>query len=117
MNITTYYHPLEMMERILSNQLTVEKNGYKIEEEDQSFLLKIPLPGLSKKDITIEVSSGVLSISGKKTDSSWFGDFTKKFKIPLSVDPNEVGAKMEEGILTINLAKKKESLPKKIVVS
>jgi HSP20 family protein len=116
MDILTYYHPLEMMDRILSDQILAEKTSYKITEESDSFFLKMPLPGLTKKDLEIEVSGGILSISGKKTDFSWTEDFQKRFRLPDSVDTDSVEAKLENGILILTIQKKKESIPRKISV-
>lgn len=116
MEIYTYYHPLEMMDKILSNPLIHEKLSYKITEEDSYFTLKMPVPGLTKKDIEIEISKDVLSIVGKKTEFSWTEDFNKKFRLPDSVDSDSIEAKLENGILLISLQKRKESQPKKILV-
>lgn len=120
MKTLTYYDPLEMMERILTNPLSSnlvsEKISYKITEEDESFTLKMPLPGLTRKDIGIEVTGNILTITGKKTDLSWTSDFEKRFRLPDSVDPEEIDGKLENGILLISIRKKKESLPRKISV-
>jgi HSP20 family protein len=120
MRTLTYYDPLEMMERILtnplSNNLLSEKISYRITEEDESFVLKMPLPGLTKKDVEIEVTDGILTISGKKTDLSWTSDFEKRFRLPDSINHEEIDGKLENGILFLKIQKKKESLPRKILV-
>jgi HSP20 family protein len=120
MRTFTYYDPLEMMERILtnplSNNLTGEKISYKISEEEKSFTLKMPLPGLTRENVEIEVTSNILTITGKKTDLSWTSDFEKRFRLPESVNPDEINCKLENGVLFLTIEKKKESLPRKISV-
>ena len=39
-----------------------------VKETDNSFLISADIPGLTKKDINIEVSDDVLSITGERTE-------------------------------------------------
>jgi HSP20 family protein len=120
MRTLTYYDPLEMMERILTNPLSnislAEKISYKISEEEESFILKMPLPGLTREDVGIELTGNILTIAGKKTDLSWTSDFEKRFRLPESVNPDGIHCKLENGVLFLTIEKKKESLPRKISV-
>lgn len=120
MKTLIYYDPLEMMGKILTNPLSdnviYEKISYKITEDDQSFILRMPLPGLAEKDVTIEVTENILTITGKETDLSWTSDFEKKFRIPDSANSDEIDGKLENGILLLTIRKKKESLPRKISI-
>ncbi len=118
MNTLSFYHPLEMMEKILNNtNPIIQSRKYFVDEKDDSFILEIPVPGFSQDDIQVEVENDMLVITGESTDSYWTDDFTKKFKLPNTVNQESIQAKISDGILKIDLAKKKESLPKKIKVS
>ena len=46
-----------------------------------------------------------------------YGEFTRSFTLPSSVDPTQVTAHYDKGILKINLAKKAEAKPKQIKVN
>ena len=46
-----------------------------------------------------------------------YGSFTRSFMLPSSVDPGQVSAHYDKGVLKINLAKKAEAKPKQIKVS
>ena len=45
-----------------------------------------------------------------------YGSFTRSFTLPNSVDPGQVSAHYDQGVLKINLAKKAEAKPKQIKV-
>lgn len=118
MNTFTYYHPLEMMDRILNNtNPVVQSRKYFVDEKEDSFLLEIPVPGFKQDEIDIQVEDGLLVISGENSGSFWTEDFIKKFKLPNTVNQDSIKAQIINGILKIDLQKKKESLPKKIKVS
>ena len=102
-----------------------------VKETDSSFLISADIPGLTKKDINIEVSDDVLSITGERTedkveDSDLYhyrerlkGTFTRSFHLPESVDEKKISANFKDGILNIELPKTKVIEPKsrKIKVS
>jgi len=46
-----------------------------------------------------------------------YGSFTRSFTLPSSVDPEQVSARYDNGVLKIKLAKKAEAKPKQIKVS
>ena len=46
-----------------------------------------------------------------------YGSFTRSFTLPSSVDPGQVIADYEKGVLKIKLAKKAEAKPKQIKVN
>lgn len=118
MNSLTFYHPLEMMDKILNNtNPVIHSRKYFVDEKEDSFILEIPVPGFQQNDISVEVENDLLVISAENTGSFWTEDFIKKFKIPTVVDSDTIKAKITDGILRINLGKKKESLPKKIKIS
>jgi HSP20 family protein len=111
------YHPLEMMERILSNKLsTPETISYEVKEKDDAYVAEFLVPGFTQNDISIEVSENVLHIEGKDNKSGWTSDFSKKFRLPDSTDGKKLEAKMENGILKLRVPKRKESISKRIEI-
>ncbi len=118
MNRTTFYSPLEMMERIFHNtNPVIQSRNYFVDERDGEYALEIPVPGFSKKEISVDVEGNFLVISGEDNESYWTDDFTKKFKLPNEADPELIKAKIEDGVLKVSVGKKKESMPKKIKIS
>ena len=88
-----------------------------IEELENHFSLRIALPGLDKKDVEIAIEDGVLAISGSyenevQNDKSRYhlreihrGTFRRHFNLGEAIDAENIQAEMQNGILSITLAK------------
>ena len=97
-------------------------------KEDSSFHIEVDLPGVKKEDIDIKVEDGVLTVSAVRKykneltrDSyyvceSAFGKFERRYVLPESVDTDKVGAKLDDGRLSIELQKTKKAKPKSITI-
>ena len=95
-----------------------------IREGDASFILTADIPGLTKTDIDLLVEDNTLKISGKReynnTDGNveyhyqerTHGSFQRSFKLPISVDEENISATFKSGILTVVLPKTEEAQPK-----
>jgi len=102
--------------------------GVDITEHDDKFELEVALPGMKKDEINIELDDNVLTISGERKMEeekkekkyhlveSRFGRFTRSFTMPRNVDPKSVDAKMDNGILKVNIKKSKDAVSRKIDV-
>ena len=88
------------------------------------------LPGLKKSDVNIDVQDGRLVVSGQtavdteKKDEGYhlrerrFGRFSRTIPLPRGVKPEEIAAKMEDGVLSVVFPKTgAEQTPKKITIS
>jgi HSP20 family protein len=86
-----------------------------LEEDDDSYVLELELPGVKKKDIAIEFDEGRLVITGerherkrtgwlRRQDRSW-GVFRYEVALPRSVDEEHLTATLDEGVLTIRVPK------------
>jgi len=86
-------------------------------EDDEALYIRAELPGVRKEDIILDLSDGLISISGKKpfthdsrSESYYmierqYGSFRRTFSIPPTVDVQSVQAKLEGGILEIRVPK------------
>lgn len=101
-----------------------------VKEEAGMFELEMAVPGISKKEIQINVNADVLKISHDSSNENAASDlshrefsyasFERSFRLPDSIDTDNIDAKMENGILTIKLSKKEEAIdkgPKDIKIS
>ena len=82
------------------------------------------IPGLSKKDLSVEVTDGVLTISGDKHKLFDVGDakvirrelkessFKRQFELGEELDGSDIKAKFEDGILSIEIPKIEPEQPK-----
>ena len=86
-------------------------------ETDDSLKIEIEVPGLEKKDITLQISGDLLIVEGLKRDTDKaegakyicmerrFGYFRRTLALPAMGDPSNIRASHENGVLTITLPK------------
>ena len=94
-----------------------------VHETEKEFFLSADMPGLNKKDISIDVHDGVITIKGerikedKESFDSYriherqFGSFNRSFRLPDNVNEGKIAAKFTNGDLMITLPKTKEIKP------
>jgi HSP20 family protein len=98
-----------------------------IHVENDEFIITAPVAGLKPEDLKIEILDDVLTLSGEVRSESngdgdyllreiHYGEFSRSFRLPSSVEAEGADAKVEDGILTIRLPKVEEERPKKIEV-
>lgn len=99
-------------------------------EENNTYVLEADLPGLTEKDIKLEVRNGELTFSTAKTEKaeekskrgSWLRrerrefQFARSFALPEDVDESGIQATFKNGVLQVVMPKKPESAPKTIEV-
>src|SRR6201981_364633 len=98
-------------------------------EDEHKVTLKIEVPGIDEKDIDVSVQNNTLTVHGERKiekeekEESFrrverqYGSFTRSFTLPSTVDPGQVSARCDKGVLKINLAKKAEAKPTQIKVN
>ena len=94
-----------------------------VNETETEYLLSADIPGLDKKDVSIDIHDGIITIKGeraidneKSTDDyrireRQLGSFNRSFRLPDNVNEVKVAAKFKNGVLTITLPKTKEIIP------
>lgn len=98
-----------------------------IEENDDAYMVRADLPGVSKDDIEVRLDNGVLCISGEKKveketgkgskvhrTERFYGTFERRFSLPGSIDVEGVKADYEKGVLSLSIPKIETEKPKTI---
>lgn len=92
-----------------------------IEEHPDKFLVCLAAPGIERDDFKIEVEQGVLIISSEKKDRHEektdkftrrefsYQSFKRSFTLPETIKVDQIDAKYENGILTVDLPKVEEA--------
>ncbi|MDX1667248.1 MAG: Hsp20/alpha crystallin family protein [Saprospiraceae bacterium] len=95
-----------------------------IRETDDKFFIEVAAPGLKKNDFKVTVEKNVLNIQTEleEKDEEMNENFTRKefsyrsfsrsFVLPEYVDPENITARYDDGILRLSLKKKVEMKPK-----
>ncbi len=97
-------------------------------ESEDAYNVKVELPGVSEKDISITLAEGNLEIKGEKkeekenkTELSYccerrYGSFSRVVQIPSSVDAEKVTATFKNGILEVALPKQEDAKPREVKI-
>jgi len=97
-------------------------------ETRDAIIIKAELPGVSEKDISVEVENGVLTLKGernfeKETEEKGYrrterayGNFVRAFTLPPNVNSEKITASYNNGLLELHVPKKEEARPRTIKV-
>src|SRR5579864_6034034 len=92
-----------------------------IYEDEHNITLKLEVPGIEEKDLDIKLENNTLTVRGERNFEKEekeenfhrierrYGAFARSFTLPNTVDPENVNATYENGILKLQLAKKAEA--------
>lgn len=108
---------------IVGTDFTHESPAVNIIETDDAFELEVAAPGLDKKDFKVVIEKDHLTISAEKAKDEEskdkqhsfkrkeynFQKFTRKFRLPHTVDKTTLKAKYLQGILKIEIHKTPEA--------
>ena len=96
--------------------------------DKHELVMKAELPDLDREDIQLRVENNTLTISGQKKMETevkehqyhrierTFGQFSRSFTLPPTVDTNAIAADYKNGVLTVRLPLRDEAKPKQIQV-
>jgi len=103
-----------------------------VRETPTAYLMEMDLPGLSEKDVEINLKDRVLTISSvkeaskeeKKTDEGveylikerHSSAFERRFTLPEDIDAENVEANFKNGVLSISIQRKAEAQPRQILI-
>ena len=97
-------------------------------EKDDHFVIKAELPGVDKKNISIDLKDRVLTLSGERSyendvkEESYYrrersyGKFQRAFTLPADVDSDKIKAEFKDGLLQIEVPKPEEQKPKQVTI-
>ena len=99
-----------------------------VHETDKEIIIEVELPGLTKKDINVEVKNNTLTITGERKSEEKFkeskcsrverhyGKFERTFGLPDTVLTEKVSAGYKNGVLTLTLPKSEKAIPREIAI-
>jgi HSP20 family protein len=97
-----------------------------IETTDDGYVIRAEMPGVEKGGLEITVDNGELTILGRRKPTELTAeliyreiqphDFRRVYELDPSIDTTKVGAKIDNGILTVTLPKAESVKPRKISV-
>jgi len=98
-------------------------------ETEGDFVLRADLPGLAEGDVNIELEDNVLTVSGERQaeheerKEGYYrierssGAFRRSLTLPEGVDPEQVKASFDRGVLEVRVPKPEQRKPRKVAIS
>ncbi len=95
-----------------------------VREDKDKYTIEVAAPGLDKKDFDVNIQNNVLTISSEKEhkdeneEDSYlrrefsYSAFQRSFSLPDTVNVEDIKAKHDNGVLYVELPKKKEAVEK-----
>jgi HSP20 family protein len=96
-----------------------------IAETKDAFVLEAEMPGVNKEGLEILLEGNELTIIGRRQQfqeaqpvyrESFDYDFRRSFELDPTIDTSKITARMDHGVLNLELAKAEKVKPRKITV-
>lgn len=124
------------MNAIVKNESPVatapERSSYRlppvnIYETEQGYVLEADIPGVTRESLEIYLDRNDLTILGRRptttTETTTHhqetseGDFRRVFELHPEIDTQRISARVDNGVLTLELSKRDEVKPRRIQVT
>ena len=99
-----------------------------VKEDEKAYYVTLELPGIEKKDVSVELVEGTLVISAERKkpeikegecehhDDFLYGKRINRISFPKEVESGKVEATFKDGLLSITVPKREEVKPKPIAI-
>ena len=89
----------------------------KIKETENGFTIKLAIPGIDSKDLSVEVdaSKSEIYVKYEGEGNEFVQNFKKTYGIPQIIDTDSIDVAVDLGVLTITMTRKEEASRKKIL--
>jgi len=106
---------------------TVNGPAVSVYETKDEYVFQAELPGWTREQVSINFENQTLTLSGRRELQNgdgrqyhrvegFYGQFTRSFTVPGSVDFGRVEAELRDGVLSVHLPKREEAKPRQIEV-
>jgi len=97
-------------------------------EEQDHYVLRADLPGMTEEDVNIELDDNVLTVSGERKEESETkhegyhriersrGSFSRALTLPEGVDAEAISASFDNGVLEVRIPKPEERKPRRVQI-
>jgi HSP20 family protein len=114
----------DTLDRLWSDESVSWMPSVNIKERENDFKIDLAVPGMDKKDLSIEVENGLLVVSGERKEEMkennekitrrefHYGSFKRSFTLPESANAEQITASYKDGLLSLTVAKQDDSKSK-----
>ncbi len=90
-------------------------------EDANNYYARFEIPGVKKEDVKVELNDRMLTVSAERKTKAEGGEqsfsLSRSVSVPDSVAADKIGAKLEDGMLTVTLPKQENRKPRTIDIS
>jgi HSP20 family protein len=76
--------------------------GFNVEQDDKAWTVSLDMPGVARDDLAVTIEGSIVRI---ETKAEARRQFKAAYELPQDIDAGASGAKLENGVLTLTLAK------------
>jgi HSP20 family protein len=77
--------------------------GLRLEQDDKAWAVTLDVPGIARDDLSISIEGATVRIETKAEAKR---QYKAAYELPQEIDVEATSAKLENGVLTLSLAKK-----------
>lgn len=98
-----------------------------VEEHDDAYSVELDLPGVKGEDVDVQLNDRQLTVSGEikekertgilRRRTRRVGQFHYSLTLPGDVDPDNVTARLHDGVLTVRVPKSAQAKPRRIEIT
>jgi HSP20 family protein len=113
-----------------SDAVATRSPALDVSETEQAYTVKLDLPGVAKEDVKIAIEGRQISVQASSSQRSdkqegervlyaerLLASYARSFTLPLEVDQAESSARLEHGVLTLQLAKRSATKASQLTVN
>ncbi len=97
-------------------------------ENEEALVVVMEIPGVDRSDTNINVENNILSVEGKISHATYdalspvyteynIGHYSRSFTLSNEIDQEGITARIEDGVLTLELPKTKDAPPRRIEIA
>jgi HSP20 family protein len=125
-------HGSDLQHWLTAERETIWKPAMEMRETDDQFEIQIAVPGMSPKDISVEVTENDLLVKGEMkteeneknkeekgesyTRESQTGTLFRSIQFPTKIDPDKVKARIKDGVLNIAAPISQDAKSRKVTI-
>lgn len=101
--------------------------GINVYADDEAAVVTTELPGVQAGDLDLQLHEDVLTIGAKRAadpaETGWLArerpalSFSRSVSLPFPVDPDQVEARLKDGVLTVALKRAAADRPRRIQIT
>jgi HSP20 family molecular chaperone IbpA len=76
--------------------------GFKVERDDKAWTVSLDMPGIAREELSVNIEGSIVRI---ETQAEAKRPFKAAYELPQDIDAAASSAKLENGVLTLTLAK------------